>query len=80
LVGVNESGQVQAIISVASSIFNTSIIESLVATDSVTARLLWEPIDDDQTISWANVNSDQSSSWVQVDDSQSPAWTDITTV
>jgi hypothetical protein len=79
-VGINESGQAAVIVSTPSSIFVASIIESLTATDSVTARLFWEPIDDDQTISWVAVNDDQPSSWTQVDDSQNPAWTEITTV
>jgi hypothetical protein len=78
--GFTDSGKAAVIVSTPSSIFVASVIESLTATDSVTARLFWEPIDDNQTITWAAINDDQPASWTQVDDSQSPAWTDITTV
>lgn len=59
--------------------FIASVLESGTAIDAVTARFLWELIDDSQTVSWQNVDSSESTSWGNVQTAQTAAWGTIDT-
>jgi hypothetical protein len=48
--------------------FNIVITEAATGVDILTARLLWEPIDNQQTANWTDITN-----------SQTPGWTDIPT-
>jgi hypothetical protein len=48
--------------------FNIVITEAATGADILTARLLWEPIDNQQTANWTNITN-----------TQTPGWTDIPT-
>jgi hypothetical protein len=60
--------------------FNVAVIAAATALDAMTARLLWELIDDSQTANWQNINASQSTTWTNVDTDQDPGWTDIPTI
>jgi hypothetical protein len=87
-VNINETGQITDIVSLAPSIFNASIIESILATDSFFARLFWEPINDDQNADWGTINDNQAPGWSSINnaqtvtwgainDNQTPGWTEV---
>jgi hypothetical protein len=44
-------------------IFITSVSEGITVSDQLTARPLWEPIDDNQTVIWQDVNNTQAVNW-----------------
>ena len=77
VVQIGESGKVVDVSAVAASAFNVDIIESLKATDTVLARLRWEPIDDDQTAAWNGINNTQSAGWAAINDDQPSAWAPV---
>jgi hypothetical protein len=77
---ISESVSASAIQASDSSIITGSVIESIIAADSVTARFFWEPIDDDENADWNAVNDSQTPGWTDVVDAQSPSWVEITTV
>jgi hypothetical protein len=56
-----------------------AIIEAAAAMDLISARFLWEPVDDNQSGSWTPVDDAQGGSWTPVDDAQPPGWTPVVT-
>jgi hypothetical protein len=56
------------------------VAETARAFDSITQRLLWELIDDSQSVSWQVINTDTNSGWVLINDNQTPGWTTIDTI
>jgi hypothetical protein len=54
--------------------------ETAQAFDAVTQRLLWELIDDSQSVSWQVINTNTNSGWVLINDNQTPGWTNIDTI
>jgi hypothetical protein len=61
----------------ASSVFNTSVLESITALDLFSALYLWNLIDDGQTPNWQNVSNAQSPTWTDVNDGQTPNWQNV---
>ena len=59
--------------------FNITITEAATGVAILTARLLWEPIDDQQTPDWTTIGTTQSPNWTNINDTQIPGWTDIPT-
>jgi len=59
--------------------FVTSIVEAIVLTNPVTARFIWELINDTQTANWQNIANTQSASWGNVNTTQSANWTPVET-
>ena len=51
---------------VAASIFYAYLTENATIADALTARFLWEPIDDNQDANWQNINDAQTQSWTPV--------------
>jgi hypothetical protein len=51
---------------VAASIFYAYLVAGATIADTLTARFLWEPIDDNQDASWQNINDGQTPSWTPV--------------
>ena len=59
--------------------FNITITEAATGATILTARLLWEPIDDQQTANWITIGTTQSPNWTDITNPQTPGWTDIPT-
>jgi hypothetical protein len=55
---------VQAVVS--SAIFYVYVTTSATIADELTARFLWEPIDDNQDANWQNINDSQTPNWTEV--------------
>jgi hypothetical protein len=51
---------------VAASIFYAYVTVGATIADQLTARFLWEPIDDNQDANWQNINDAQTQSWTPV--------------
>jgi hypothetical protein len=51
---------------VAASIFYAYLVAGATIADTLTARFLWEPIDDNQDANWQNINDAQTQSWTPV--------------
>jgi hypothetical protein len=51
---------------VSASIFYAYLTENATIADALTARFLWEPIDDNQDANWQNINDAQTQSWTPV--------------
>lgn len=75
---VLEAGNAVALI-VGGGQFSVLINETVYAIDSVTARGLWEQIDDTQTANWGNIPTPQTANWDAVSTTQDPNWTPINT-
>jgi hypothetical protein len=60
--------------------FVSFIVETGTVTDSLSQRLLWELIDDSQTVNWVVINASTATSWGTIDNSQTNTWTVIGTV
>jgi hypothetical protein len=60
-------------------VFNIAVTEASTGNVVVSARLLWEPIDDQQTPDWTTIGTTQSPNWTNINDTQIPGWTDIPT-
>jgi hypothetical protein len=67
-VAVSEQARVDAENTVAASLFSAKIGESVMVSDPLSARFLWEEVDDSET-----------TDWVLVDDSQTVVWTPVAT-
>ena len=63
-----------------SAVFLASISESVVTSDVIIGRFLWEIIDDAQTSGWVTINTSQSTGWSIINNSESTTWTNIKTV
>jgi hypothetical protein len=63
---VAESAVASEIDVVSASIFYAYLTENATIADTLTARFLWEPIDDNQDANWQNINDAQTSSWTPV--------------
>ena len=59
------------------SIYFVQINESVIVTDSVFGKLLWNLIDDSQNPSWQNIGDSQTPGWTLITDTQNPNWTQI---
>ena len=55
-------------------VFFATITDGASAADQIFARLLWELIDDAQTVTWNNINNSQADTWSAVNTSQIDAW------
>ena len=51
---------------VAASIYYAYLVAGATIADQLTARFLWEPIDDNQDANWQNINDGQTPSWTPV--------------
>ena len=51
---------------VVASIFYAYLIAGATAADAITARYLWELIDDNQNANWQNISNGQNPSWTPV--------------
>jgi hypothetical protein len=54
--------------------FLARVVETGRASDVISCRYLWEPVDDNQTSNWQNVNDAQGATWAVVNDSQAGSW------
>jgi hypothetical protein len=54
--------------------FVCTLSESADIADQITARLLWEIIDDSQTANWGTINDSQTTTWSNIDDSAPNTW------
>jgi hypothetical protein len=61
----------------AGAIFYAAVIAYAGITDLVTARYLWELIDDRQTPDWGTIDDTQSAGWVEVNDIQAASWQNV---
>ena len=59
--------------------FGVAVQEVVVASDSVLGRLLWELINDSQSVTWQNVQSAGATGWVVVNTSETTNWQRIPT-
>jgi len=57
--------------------FNIAVTEASTGTVVFSARLLWEPIDDQQTANWATIGTTQTANWATISTGQTPNWQDI---
>ena len=57
--------------------FEARLTETLLARDTVPAKFLWDPVNDNQTVNWQNVGNAQTPGWTDVNDAQPPRWRDI---
>lgn len=62
------------------AVFLAVISESSTIIDIVTARLLWELINDSQNAGWQTINTAQSTTWTTINDSVPTTWSDIPTL
>ena len=72
------SGYADDTISAAGSTYNVAVIEALLASDSVSARLLWEIIDTTDDAHWAAIDTSNVPMWSTIATTQNPNWTVIT--
>jgi hypothetical protein len=63
---VSESAVASVEAVVAASIFYAYLVAGATIADTLTARFLWEPIDDNQDPNWQNINDGQTQSWTPV--------------
>ena len=63
---VSEGATASEVAAVFGAIFYASLTENATITDALTARFLWEPIDDNQDANWQNINDAQTQSWTPV--------------
>jgi len=63
---VSESATASEVAAVFGAIFYASLTENATIADALTARFLWEPIDDNQDANWQNINDAQTQSWTPV--------------
>ena len=61
-------------------VFGAVVTNSAQALDVVTARYLWEIINDYQASAWAEINNSQSAGWGIINDSQDAGWSTIPTI
>ena len=61
-------------------LYSVVISETAVAADTMSARYLWEVIDNGQAGSWVSVATSQTPNWTVIDDGQSPGWIQINTL
>lgn len=57
--------------------FEVEINEQMLARETVPAKFLWDPVNDNQTTNWQNVANAQTPGWTDVNDAQPPRWRDI---
>jgi hypothetical protein len=60
-----------------STLFAALIQELGIAADSLTARFLWELINDSQTVTWQNIASSSPTAWQTINDADDPNWTPV---
>jgi hypothetical protein len=63
---IDESAMASVEAVVAASIFYAYLVAGATVADELTARFLWEPIDDNQDANWQNINDGQTQSWTPV--------------
>jgi hypothetical protein len=57
--------------------FAVTVSEAATLLESIARRLLWEIINDSQTVDWQNVNAAQSTTWENINTSQPVDWSNI---
>jgi hypothetical protein len=66
---------------VVSSVDFSALIQELgLASDSLLARLLWELINDSQSVTWQNINNSDGTTWTVIDTSETTNWQTIQTL
>ncbi len=60
-------------------IYAVSVAELAGASDSVLGRLLWELINDSQSVTWNLINAQNSDTWSVINTSDSTTWNVIKT-
>jgi hypothetical protein len=75
---VEESGAGTEIVRT-KALFSALLRELGVAADSVQGRLLWEVINDSQSVTWQNVSSDPGTTWQVIATADNPGWQIIKT-
>jgi hypothetical protein len=78
LIDMNESVQAAEAF-VAMVVFITSVSEGITVSDQLTARPLWDQINDSQPANWQNINNAQPSNWQNINDAQPSNWQDVAT-
>jgi len=63
---IDESAVASVEAVVSASIFYAYLVAGATIADTLTARFLWEPIDDNQDANWQNINDAQTQSWTPV--------------
>lgn len=63
---VSESAVASVEAVVAASIYYAYLVAGATIADQLTARFLWEPIDDNQNANWQNINDGQTPSWTEI--------------
>jgi hypothetical protein len=58
-------------------VFIAALQEAARGSDSFSVRLLWEVINDSQTVSWQNIGSAQTPVWGVVNAAQTVSWQNI---
>lgn len=64
---------------VSSSVFNAQLTVIASAIDELSARPLWEVINDRQAISWQNISNAESAGWGTITNPQNTVWSSVKT-
>jgi hypothetical protein len=59
--------------------FFAIVTDGAVAVDVITARLLWEIINDSQNANWGTISNPQNPGWTTINDAQSTPWNVVKT-
>jgi hypothetical protein len=54
--------------------FFAIVTDGAAAVDQITARFLWEIINDSQTANWGTIDTAQASAWTTISDTQTASW------
>jgi len=77
-VGYIDEGAQAAVASVlVRAVLFVNLLETLRATDLLSARFLWDAVSDNQTPDWQNVTDSQTPGWVDVNDAQVDNWQNV---
>jgi hypothetical protein len=74
-----EAAQLAEENAVAASVFSANIVETVTVNDPLSARFLWEEVDDSETTDWVLVDDSQAVVWTEVDDSETTNWQPVVT-
>jgi hypothetical protein len=61
------------------AVFFATITDGAVGVDQITARLLWEIINDSQNANWAQINDVQNPGWGTINNAQTTTWSVVKT-
>ena len=60
-------------------VFFATMTDGAVGVDQITARLLWEIINDSQDAGWAQINDVQNPGWGTINNAQATSWSVVKT-